>query len=191
LKSLWQRFNFADSDFCLRDNRICFKKHISLDINPEKAVSIFKFSDAYQIAIHPETMRFIRANVHHFNDNFRKLSEPYLIFREILCRAKNIESVLRQMSEVGLLGRLIPDFGKIICLMQFNMYHHYTVDEHLIRCVGIIHKIANGHLKTEHPLASDIINRLDMKDILFLSVFIHDMAKGRQEDHGWCCIIYA
>jgi [protein-PII] uridylyltransferase len=184
LKSLWQRFNFADSDFCLKDNRLCFKKHISLDINPEKAVSIFKFSDAYQIAIHPETMRFIRANVHHFNDNFRKLSEPYLIFREILCRAKNIESVLRQMSEVGLLGRLIPDFGKIICLMQFNMYHHYTVDEHLIRCVGIIHKIANGHLKTEHPLASDIINRLDMKDILFLSVFIHDMAKGRQEDHS-------
>ena len=68
--------------------------------------------------------------------------------------------------------------------MQFNMYHHYTVDEHLIHCVGIIHKIAKGYLKEEHPLASDIINRLDMKDVLFLTVFIHDMAKGRQEDHS-------
>ncbi len=184
MKFIWQRFNFADSDFYLKDNRLCFKNHISLQKNPEKAVSIFKFSDRYNIAVHPETMRFIRANVHYFDDKFRSLSEPYRIFRDILCSAKNVELLLRQMSEVGLLGRLIPDFGKIICLMQFNMYHHYTVDEHLIRCVGIIHKIANGHLKDEHPLASDLINRLDMKDVLFLAVFIHDMAKGRQEDHS-------
>lgn len=184
IKSIWQRFNFADSDFYLKDNRLCFKNHISLQKNPEKAMSIFKFSDGYNIAIHPETMRFIRANVHYFDDNFRSLSEPYLIFRDILCRAKNIEPILRQMSEVGLLGRLIPDFGKIICLMQFNMYHHYTVDEHLIYCVGVIHKIAKGHLKDEHPLASDVIHKLDMKDVLFLAVFIHDMAKGREQDHS-------
>jgi len=184
LKSLWQKFNFTDSDFFLKDNRICFKKHISLQKNPEKAVAIFKISDIYQIAIHPQTMRFIRENVYCFDDNFRLLSEPYRIFRDILCRAKNVESILRQMSEVGLLGRLIPDFGKIICLMQFNMYHHYTVDEHLIRCVGIMHKIANGDLVNEHPLASDIIHRLDMKDILFLSIFVHDMAKGRPTDHS-------
>ncbi len=184
IKLIWQRFNFADSDFYLKDNRLCFKKNVSLAKNPEQAVAIFKFSDTYNIAIHPETMRFIRSNVHHFNDNFRNLSEPYLIFREILCRAKNVELILRQMSEVGLLGRLIPDFGKIICLMQFNMYHHYTVDEHLIHCVGVIHKIAKGQLIDEHPLASDLIHKLDMKDVLFLAVFIHDMAKGREQDHS-------
>ena len=51
------------------------------------------------------------------------------------------------MNESGVLGRFVPDFGKIVALMQFNMYHHYTVDEHLIRAVGVMAEIANGGLR--------------------------------------------
>ena len=61
--------------------------------------------------------------------------EPFHI-RQILCRGTDIEKSLRNMNEAGVLGRLVPDFGRIVALVQFNMYHHYTVDEHLIQTVG-------------------------------------------------------
>ena len=88
------------------------------------------------------------------------------------------------MNECGVLGRFIPDFGRIVAMMQFNMYHHYTVDEHLIRAVGILSQIDQGALKDEHPVASKIINELKSRRVIYLAVLLHDIAKGREEDHS-------
>ena len=116
--------------------------------------------------------------------DFLQEKEPFHIFRQILCRGTDIEKSLRNMNEAGVLGRLVPDFGRIVALMQFNMYHHYTVDEHLIQTVGVLQNIANGNLHKDHPLSSDIIGGIEMQDALYLAVFLHDMAKGRPEDHS-------
>lgn len=183
-QNIWRYFDTNNEGFALKENRLTFKPSISLKENPDKALEIFRLADHHNIEVHPEAKAFIRKNIRFFNHNFREQSEPYLIFRELLCRSNNAENILRQISEVGILGKLIPDFAKITCLMQFNMYHHYTVDEHLIRCVGVAHDIAKGKLVDEHPLTSKVIHLLDNKDILFLSVFVHDMAKGRPEDHS-------
>ena len=59
-----------------------------------------------------------------------------------------------------MLGRFIPDFGKIVAMMQFNMYHHYTVDEHLIRAVGILSEIEHGAFAGDHPLSTNIFPTL-------------------------------
>ena len=61
------------------------------------------------------------------------------------------------MNEAGVLGRFVPDFGKIVAMMQFNMYHHYTVDEHLIRAIGVLAEIDRGGLADAHPLANEIM----------------------------------
>jgi [protein-PII] uridylyltransferase len=72
------------------------------------------------------------------------------LFLDILTTSGDPEAILRRMSEAGVLGRFILEFGRITALMQFNMYHHYTVDEHLLRAVGILSKIERGLLKEDH-----------------------------------------
>jgi [protein-PII] uridylyltransferase len=88
------------------------------------------------------------------------------------------------MNESGVLGKFVPDFGKIVALMQFNMYHHYTVDEHLIRAVGVMAEIANGGLSKELPLTHELLPQLNDTRLLYVALFLHDIAKGRPEDHS-------
>ena len=104
------------------------------------------------------------------------------------------------MNEAGVLGRFIPEFGHAVGLMQFNMYHHYTVDEHLIRAVGNVAAIERGDHKDDHPLTTDIVKRIQSRDVLYCAILLHDMAKGLPGDHsdvgaaiaaasarGWAC----
>ncbi len=105
-------------------------------------------------------------------------------FLEILTSPRTVERILRQMNESGVLGRFVPEFGKIVALMQFNMYHHYTVDEHLIRAVGVMAEIANGGLRTELPLTHELLPSLNDTRLLYVALFLHDIAKGRPEDHS-------
>ena len=88
------------------------------------------------------------------------------------------------MNESGVLGRFVPEFGRIVALMQFNMYHHYTVDEHLIRAVGVMAEIINGGLKKELPLTHELLPQLSGLNLLFVALLLHDIAKGRDEDHS-------
>src|SRR5688500_3458880 len=88
------------------------------------------------------------------------------------------------MNESGVLGKFVPEFGKIVALMQFNMYHHYTVDEHLIRAVGVMAEIENGGLKDQLPLTHELLPHLKDIRLLYVALFLHDIAKGRPEDHS-------
>src|SRR6185312_14261298 len=95
------------------------------------------------------------------------------------------ETVLRRMNEAGVLGKFVPSFGKIVAMMQFNMYHHYTVDEHLLRCIGMLQEIERGAV-TDTPLANELIHRItpEQRTLLYVTLFLHDIAKGRIEDHS-------
>jgi [protein-PII] uridylyltransferase len=88
------------------------------------------------------------------------------------------------MNEAGVFGAFLPDFGRIVAKMQFNMYHHYTVDEHLIRAIGHLAKIERGEYKEEHPLANEIIHKVLSREVLYVAVLLHDIAKGREGDHS-------
>src|SRR5208282_5747773 len=94
------------------------------------------------------------------------------------------EVALRRMNEAGVLGRFIPDFGRVVGLMQFSMYHHYTIDEHLLRTVGVLSQIEAGSLRDEHPLVSEMLPHIANRTALFVAAFLHDIAKGRPEDHS-------
>src|SRR5690606_40805787 len=98
---------------------------------------------------------------------------------------RNPELNLRRMNEAGLLGRLIPDFGRIVAMMQFSMYHHYTVDEHLLRCIGVLSEIERGGGEKLHPLSHTLLPGLRKhRESLYVAVLLHDVAKGRAEDHA-------
>jgi len=88
------------------------------------------------------------------------------------------------MNEAGVLGRFVPAFGHAVALMQFNMYHHYTVDEHLIRAVGILAAIERGEFRQDNPLASELVGRIKSRETLYCAVLLHDIAKGLQGNHS-------
>ncbi|NWM25194.1 hypothetical protein GY659_26210, partial [Escherichia coli] len=69
------------------------------------------------------------------------------LFLDVLTSPRNPETVLRWMNEAGVFGRFVPDFGRVVAQMQFDMYHHYTVDEHSIRAIGLLNQIEKGELK--------------------------------------------
>ncbi len=89
------------------------------------------------------------------------------------------------MNEAGVLGLFIPEFGRIVAMMQFNMYHHYTVDEHLLRTIGVLAEIDAGRVEAEHPLANSIVrDHSEPPRALRRAAVLHDIAKGRPEDHS-------
>ena len=89
-----------------------------------------------------------------------------------------------RMNESGILGKLIPDFGRIVGHMQFDMYHVYTVDQHTIRAIGILAAIERGEMEKEHPLATEVFPKVKMRRCLYVALFLHDIAKGRGGDHS-------
>src|SRR5262249_4001322 len=111
-------------------------------------------------------------------------AEANRIFMELLCSEKNPEPTLRRMNEAGVLGRFVPEFGKVVSMMQFNMYHHYTVDEHLIRTIGVLSEGEHGDAAESHPLSTSIIRGVQYRRALYVAAFLHDIAKGRDEDHS-------
>jgi [protein-PII] uridylyltransferase len=88
------------------------------------------------------------------------------------------------MNEAGVFGRFVPDFGRVVAQMQFDMYHHYTVDEHSIRALGLLAAIERGDLKQDHPVSTAIIKQIASRRVLYVAVLLHDIAKGRGGDHS-------
>src|SRR5690606_17864410 len=106
------------------------------------------------------------------------------LFLDLLTGRNDPETVLRWMNEAGVFGRFVPDFGKVGAQMQFDMYHHYTVDEHTIRAIGLLAAIERGDHKEDHPLSSEIIPQLQSRRVLYVATLLHDIAKGRGGDHS-------
>ena len=88
------------------------------------------------------------------------------------------------MNESGFLSKYMPDFGRIVGMMQFDMYHSYTVDEHTIKAVGIMNAIEKGLVKDEAPLACDLFSKISSRRVLYVAILLHDIAKGRGGDHS-------
>jgi len=106
------------------------------------------------------------------------------LFMQLLTSRNDPETVLRWMNDATVFGRFVPDFGRVVAQMQFDMYHHYTVDEHSIRAIGLLSQIENGAFKEDHPLVSAIMRQIVSRRALYVSVLLHDIAKGRGGDHS-------
>ncbi|TNE59359.1 MAG: [protein-PII] uridylyltransferase [Alphaproteobacteria bacterium] len=152
--------------------------------DPVNILRLFQLAGEHQLDIHPTTLKKVTRQRALIDEALRANEDANRIFMEILKSTEDTERVLRLMNESGVLGAFMPDFGKIEAMMQFNMYHHYTVDEHTIRALGILARIERGELSDEHPLASRIIHHVKSRDVLYMAIFLHDIAKGRDGDHS-------
>jgi [protein-PII] uridylyltransferase len=152
--------------------------------DPVSLIRLFFVADINGLEFHPDALKRVTRSLSLFDSNLRENDEANRLFLAILTSKRDPALILRRMNEAGVLGRFIPEFGKIVSMMQFNMYHHYTVDEHLIRSVEVLSEIDRGKAEDIHPLVNKLMPSLDDREALYVAVLLHDIAKGRQEDHS-------
>lgn len=148
---------------------------------PIAMLKLFRMADRLELDLHPDAFTAITRNLKLITPDLRRDPEAAEVFLDILVRGKNPYRTLSLMTETGLLGRYIPEYGHIVAQTQFNMYHTYTVDEHTLRAIGIIRDIETGRYKEDHPLASSLMPQLADKETLYLAMLLHDTGKGAPE----------
>jgi [protein-PII] uridylyltransferase len=171
-------------DFIVDNNRINLAAPDVFKHDPVNLIRIFRLAQKNNLAFHPDAMRTVTRSLKLVNAALRENPEANRLFMEILT-SNDAETVLRRMNETGVLGHFIRAFGKIVSMMQFNMYHHYTVDEHLLRCVGFLQDIERGG-NEEFTVASDLMRKIrpEHRAVIYITTLLHDIAKGRPEDHS-------
>lgn len=152
--------------------------------NPLDLLRIFKIANASGLELHPDALTAVTRSMRRINEDYRTDPEANRLFLDVLCAAQDPDKTLRQMNECGLLGKFVPDFGRVVAQMQYDMYHVYTTDEHTIRAIGILSRIEQGLLSEEHPAASKVIQQVISREVLYIAVLLHDIAKGRGGDHS-------
>ncbi|MGE3916505.1 MAG: [protein-PII] uridylyltransferase [Hyphomicrobiaceae bacterium] len=172
------------TDFRVDNGRLNVADARVFERDPVNLIRFFAHAEEAQARIHPAALRLIWQSIRLVDDRVRNDPEANRIFLTLLTSPGNSEPTLRRMNEAGVLGRFIPDFGTVVSMMQFNMYHHYTVDEHLIRTVGVIAEILRGEAEKAHPLSHKLIQSIERPRVLYVAALLHDIAKGRQEDHS-------
>ena len=152
--------------------------------DPVRLIEIFQLAEANNLEIHPDTMRQADRDSALIKAAIRNDARANALFLELLAGRNDPEMVLRWMNEAGVFGRFVPDFGRVNAQMQFDMYHHYTVDEHTIRAIGLLSKIEKGELSADHPRSARLIHRVNSRRAIYVAVLLHDIAKGRGGDHS-------
>jgi [protein-PII] uridylyltransferase len=136
------------------------------------------------LLIHPDAMRLVKANLHLIDREMRESREARRLFLDLLLKHGNPERALRRMNELGVLSAFIPEFAPVVAMMQFNMYHHYTVDEHTIQVIRNFSEIEHGDLAEELPVATEILRDGVNRKVLYVAMLLHDIGKGQDEDHS-------
>jgi [protein-PII] uridylyltransferase len=171
-------------NFRFESGRLALANSTVFRDDPVNLLRLFSVASTYGAEIHPDALKTVRQSLSLITKELCNNPEANALFLDMLVNSDSSDTLLRMMNEAGVLGRFIPEFGKVVAMMQFNMYHHYTVDEHLIRAVGILAAIEKGQLSEDHPLSAEIFPTLKSRRSLYVATLLHDIAKGRTEDHS-------
>ena len=170
--------------FTLDRGRISIPSDDYLRADPVRLLELFTLAAREQLEVHPAAMRAAARDSGLIDRKVRESPRANALFLEVLTSTHSPEIVLRWMNETGVFGRFVPDFGRVVAQMQFDMYHHYTVDEHSIRAIGLLAAIERGDLKSDHPVSTAIFKQIGSRRVLYVAVLLHDIAKGRGGDHS-------
>lgn len=184
LKRLFRRRKPLVAPFTDDNGRINISDTRAFLADPLNFLRIFEEALRTGMLIHPDAMRLLSANLERIDERLQNNPEAARIFLDLLLKHGNPERALRRMNELGVLAAYIPEFEPIVAMMQFNMYHSYTVDEHTIQVVSTLAQIERGELIEELPLSSYILAEGVNRRVLYVALLLHDIGKGRPEDHS-------
>ncbi len=172
------------TEFRVENGRLTIPDSKVFARDPVNFIRFFREVEETKAFLHPDAARLIRVSLRLIDDHLRNDPEANRIFLDLLLSQNDPESALRSMNETGVLGRFVPEFGKVVSMMQYNMYHHFTVDEHLLRTVGELSRIEHGTVSDTLPLSTTLIKQVQSRRVLYVSAFLHDIAKGMDGDHS-------
>ncbi len=184
LSKLFTRRREVGDDYTVKHNRLTVTRVKPFLSDKLNLLRIFDEALRTGLLLHPDAMRLISANLDMIDDEMRASPEANRIFMDLLIKRGNPERALRRMNELGVLAAFIPEFAPVVAMMQFNMYHSYTVDEHTIQCISTLAQIEREELFEELPVASGILKEGLNRRVLYAALFLHDIGKGRPEDHS-------
>ncbi len=184
LERIFRRRPRVKEGYQVVNNRIAVAGDAAFLSDKLNLLRLFEEALRTGMLIHPDAMRLIKSNLHLIDEEVRTAPEAQRIFFDLLLKHGNPERALRRMNELGVLSAFIPEFEPIIAMMQFNMYHSYTVDEHIIQCIKTLAQIEKGELEEDLPVVSSILKHGVDRKVLYTALLIHDIGKGRSEDHS-------
>ena len=130
------------------------------------------------------TLRWLVASTQRIDAQFRRDPRNRAQFMALLRAPSGLTHTLRRMNQLGVLGRYIPAFGRIVGQMQHDLFHVYTVDEHILFVVRNLRRFTLSEFEHEYPLCSRLIDNFERPEVLYLAGLFHDIAKGRGGDHS-------
>ena len=180
----WRRFlpgtaqtkSLPDLNFVLVGNRVSFADEETPLRHPTTLLKLFQVADKEGVDVHPDALSLVTRNTKIINAKTRTNPKMVSTFLEILLHSRNLGLTLNRMNEAGILGRFLPEFGGIVAQTQFNMYHHYTVDEHTIRALEHMSQMDQG--EEGFGLAKQLFGRIENRRALYLAMLLHDTGKG-------------
>jgi [protein-PII] uridylyltransferase len=184
LERLFKRRPQIKPGYEVINNRIAIKDDTAFLATKLNLLHLFEEALRTGMLIHPDAMRLVKSNLHLIDDDMRNTPEAQTVFLDLLLKHGNPERALRRMNELGVLSAFIPEFEPIVAMMQFNMYHAYTVDEHIIQCIAQLAMLEKGEMTENLPVASTILREGVNRKVLYVALLLHDIGKGREEDHS-------
>ncbi|MBF0110104.1 MAG: [protein-PII] uridylyltransferase [Magnetococcales bacterium] len=183
LKIRWWNKRRLEENFQLVGDKVALRAPELLDAHPILMLKIFDVAQRHLKSIHPETERLLRRRLGLIDRDFQRNPEAAALFLRMLDGRQAVAWTLRRMNQIGILGRYIPEFGRIMWQSQHDMFHVFTVDEHTLLAVAAVRRIQEGKLRDSLPWATMVHAELENQVILILAVLFHDIAKGRGGDH--------
>lgn len=145
---------------------------------PANVMRLFEIAERRDLDVHPEALGEAARRARRLPPSWRRDEASRAAFLSTLASPRHPAAALRLMNEAGVLGKFVPEFGRIVAQMQFNMYHHYTVDEHTLQAIAAISEIERGRHKERHPLSTRIFSKIVNRRALYLAMLLHDTGKG-------------
>ncbi len=167
-----------ETGFVIDTGRLSVRDPSLFEAHPNKLLELFTCANDNDLDIHPDAMAAASRSVKAFRPAMRKDDEARTLFLSCLLETDRPARTLRLMNEAGVLGRFLPEFGGIVAQTQFNMYHHFTVDEHTIRAVETMSDIEHGR-SDKHPHAERLFKDIPNRRALYLAMLLHDTGKGK------------
>jgi len=118
------------------------------------------------------------------NSSFRRNPVSRLLFLHILQQPRGIVHEFRRMNQYDILGRYLPEFGRIVGQMQHDLFHVYTVDQHILMVLRNLRRFTMPELAHEFPLCTELMTGFERRWLLYVAALYHDIAKGRGADHS-------
>jgi len=135
------------------------------------------------VGLGPRTLRALSRALPKIGRNFRLSPENKRRFMQLM-RSDRLTWTLRRMSRYGVLGKYLPAFGRIVGQMQHDLFHVYTVDEHILMVIRNLRRFRIPRFDHEYPFLSQLMQEFDHPEVLYLAALFHDIAKGRGGDHS-------